>query len=205
MESSKKNPRFPSKQQTCFFSLSLFFFTRTSFHMNKKTTYTDTEMPSSYALRNSRALDAAAACERAKAWAQRRKERRQEEAGRIENWLISSPAKKKKTVLEPAPDEFDPSCDEDEEDKKQEVLAGQVVAEDVVHARRVDTTLPILNKWMQRAEQRLEELGGNVDTRRERLEHLLEVEHAKLQHATQEQNDCLLKIELIENELNKDE
>ena len=168
-------------------------------------------MPSSYALRNSRALDAAAACERAKAWAQRRKERRQEEAGRIENWLISSPAKKKKTE----PHAIDPDLVEahslraggamalmDEEDK-QEVLAGEVV--DEVHARRVDTTLPILNKWMQRAEQRLEELGGNVETRRERLQHLLELEHAKFQHAMQEQNDCLLKIELIENELNKDE
>ena len=43
-----------------FFSLSLFFFTRTSFTMHNKT-YTDTKMPSSYALRNSRALDAAAA------------------------------------------------------------------------------------------------------------------------------------------------
>ena len=61
-------------------------------------------MPSSYALRNSRALNAAAACDRAKAWAQRRRAKKfnkhkvvqQEEAGRIENWLISTPAKKKK-------------------------------------------------------------------------------------------------------------
>ena len=158
-------------------------------------------MPSSYALRNSRALNAAAACDRAKAWAQRRREKKllnkhklekQEEAGRIENWLISSPAKKKNTQ-----DPY-PPCDEEQEAHQAEQVA------EVVHARRVDTTLPILNKWMQRAEQRLEELGGNVDTRRERLQHVLDVENAKLQHAMKEQNDCLLKIELIENELNKE-
>ena len=155
-------------------------------------------MPSSYALRNSRALNTAAACDRAKAWAHRRREKKlinkhklekQEEAGRIENWLISSPAKKKKTEQDPYPE--------------QEAQQAEQVAE-IVHARRVDTTLPILNKWMQRAEQRLEELGGNVDTRRERLQHVLDVENAKLQHAMKEQNDCLLKIELIENELNKE-
>ena len=88
-------------------------------------------MPSSYALRNSRALNAAAACDRAKAWAQRRRAKKQfnkhklvqqEEAGRIENWLISSPAKKKKTEQDPYP-----PCDEEQEAQQ----AGEVV--EVVH------------------------------------------------------------------------
>jgi hypothetical protein len=75
-------------------------------------------------------------------------------------------------------------------------------AVEVVHARRVDTTMPILTKWMERAEQRLEALGGKQDTRRERLNHVLELEHEKMVEAMQVQNDCLLKIELIESEIN---